>query len=357
MLLRSAALTLLLLAGVRRNPLTRPTPGSSANRRIGWGHRRGRSNALPLDELPIQGEAGRSTPPPPSRGSKVTPNCPGRPAPARRNHHPGTAHQPRPGRRRLRFGDPRQALPRPAGGSGPERRTGRFKEVDYYLPIRNAQGHAEEVRVDRRQRKTGWKTPPIPPAGAAGSLELRARDILLNEKTAAARPATWCSRSRTCQCSISRICRFPSPTSAIGFSVSRQGYGAQPASIWPFPTTGTSPEPRHDHLPRLMSERGVLLAWNTGFSNPGIRDNLISSTFQTTPLRGRAGSFNIRDRATPLPNFYHRFTLRVRLRCQLPADLTNNLDFLTDNYLERHLTPAITRITGRRWRGSRATRF
>jgi LPS-assembly protein len=51
------------------------------------------------------------------------------------------------------YGDPRQALRGKQAEVDLNAETGWFKDVDYYLARRNAQGSAEQARVDQEQRR------------------------------------------------------------------------------------------------------------------------------------------------------------------------------------------------------------
>ncbi len=65
------------------------------------------------------------------------------------------------------YGDPRQAVRGKRADVDLDAETGWFKDADYYLPERKAQGSADEIRVDRGKSGARWGKPPIPPALAA----------------------------------------------------------------------------------------------------------------------------------------------------------------------------------------------
>ena len=90
--------------------------------------------------------------------------------------------------------------------------------------------------------------------------------------------------------------------------------------------------------PRLMSERGLLLGVEYRFLESWHQGKL---GFEYLPDDRRygddRGSFNITDRAAPLSNVYTDLRYEYVSDDDYLQDLSNNLDFLTPNYLERHL--------------------
>ena len=100
--------------------------------------------------------------------------------------------------------------------------------------------------------------------------------------------------------------------------------------------------------PRLMTARGLLLGVEYRYLNSD-RQGKVDAEYIPYDRRfdGARGSFNIVDRATPLPNLYTNLRFEYVSDDSYIRDLSNNLDFLTVNYLERYLD---ARYQGDWWR-------
>ncbi len=299
-------------------------------------------NAPPLDELPIQAEADRLDSSPTEsllegkvrlsrgdqrlRAEKITVE-----RPANRARADGG----------FVYSDPSQALRGKQADVDLNAEAGRFKDVDYYLPIRHAQGYAEQVRVDRRQRKS-WLEDATYSTCRRGkeAWELRARDIRLDENT-----GRGAARNIVLTLKDIPVFYFPYLSFPItderqsGFLFPRQGYSSNTGLDFQAPYYwNIAPNRDMTITPRFMSERGVLLGAEYRFLESWHRGEL---SFEYIPDDRRygddRGSFNITDRATPLPNFYTDLRYEYVSDNNYLTDIDNNLDFLTANYLERHL--------------------
>ena len=187
MLLTGAALTLLPLVGVRAQSADPSNPWLQCEiDELAGDIVPATPNAPPPDELPMQGEAGRLDSSPTE--SRLEGNAKLSRGDQRLRAETitleRTANRARADGGFVYYGDPQQALRGQRAEVDLNAETGRFREVDYYLPARNAQGHAEEVKVDRRQRKTWLEDATYSTCRRGREVwELRARDIRLNEKT------------------------------------------------------------------------------------------------------------------------------------------------------------------------------
>ena len=308
-------------------------------------------NAPPPDELPIQGEASRLDAGPTesrfegdaklSRGDQrlraetLTLERP--------THRAKADHG-------FVYGDPRQVLRGQQAEVDLNAETGWFKEVDYYLPARNAQGHAQEVRVDRRQQKNWLEDATYSTCRRDHEAwELRARDLRLDENT-----SRGSARDIVLAFQDTPVFYFPWLSFPItderqsGFLFPRQGYGSETGLDLAVPYYwNIAPNRDMTLTPRLMTARGILLGVEYRFLEPWHQGQF---GFEYIPddrrYGGDRGSLNLSDRAAPLPNVYTDLRYEYVSDDNYLRDLSNNLDFLTDNYLERHLD---ARYYGENW--------
>lgn len=343
MLLTGAALTLLPLAGVWAQSAATPNPWLQCEiDELAGDIVPAAPNAPPPDELPIQGEAGRLDASPTE--SRLEGNA--RLSRGNQRLRAETITLERPANRAraeggVVYGDPHQVLRGQQAEVDLNAETGRFKEVDYYLPARNAQGHAEEVRVDRRQRKSRLEDATYSTCRRGREVwELRARDIRLNEQT-----GRGVARDLVLAFKDVPVFYFPWLSFPItderqsGFLFPRQGYDSDTGMDLQAPYYwNIAPNRDMTLTPRLMTERGVLLGVEYRFLEPWHQGQI---GFEYIPDDRRygddRGSFNISDRAAPWSNVYTDLRYEYVSDVNYLRDLNNNLDFLTDNYLERHL--------------------
>lgn len=300
-------------------------------------------NAPPPDELPIQAEADRAESSPAQsllegnvnlsrgdqrlRADRITLE-----RPANRARVEGE----------FTYGDPLQAL---HGKQGAEvdlnAETGWFKDADYYLSKRNAQGYAKEVQVDRAKRQSRLKnaTYSTCPRGKE-SWELRSHKLNLDE-------VTGYGAARDVVVAVEDIPLFYFPYLSFpiddqrhsGFLFPRQGYADGTGWDLQFPYYwNIAPNRDMTITPRLMTSRGIMLGMEYRYLNPTDTGQIRLEYMPDDRLYdGERGSFNIDDRAAPFPNLYTDLHYEYVSDDDYLRDLNNNLDFLTTNYLERHL--------------------
>lgn len=343
MLVTGAVLTLLPLAGVRAQSTDALDPWVQCEiDELAEEIVPATPNAPPADELPIQAEAGRLDASPTEsllegkvtlsrgdqrlRADKITLE-----RPANRARIDGG----------FIYGDPQQVLRGQQAEVDLNAETGQFREVDYYLPARNAQGHAEELKVDRRQRKSrlSGATYSTCPRGQE-FWELRAGKIHLDENT-----RRGLARDIVLAFKDTPVFYFPYLSFPItderqsGFLFPRQGYGSETGFDLAIPYYwNIAPNRDMTITPRLMTERGVLLGVEYRFLEPW-REGRFGFEYIPDDRRyeGARGSFNATDRASPLPDVYTDLRYEYVSDDSYIRDLSNNLNFLTPNYLERHL--------------------
>ena len=250
------------------------------------------------------------------------------------------------------YGNQRRALRGQRAEINLDSQTGQFWATDYYLPERHAQGHAEEVRVDRTQQVT-WLEDASYSTCTRGreSWELRARALRLDE-------ATGRGEARDIKLAFLNhvLVYFPYLSFPItdarqsGFLLPQQGFAKstgldlQAPYYW-----NIAPNRDMTITPRLMSERGLMLGAEYRFLQPWHQGRL---RFEYIPYdrryEGQRGSVNIQDRAEPLPHLYTDLLYEYVSDLNYLRDLNNNLSFLSANYLERHLD---VRYEGETWWG------
>lgn len=297
-------------------------------------------NALPLDDLPLQADAGQVESSP--AYSRLEGNVSLSRGDQRLRAERITLE--RPDQRVLiedgfTYGDPHQALRGQQAQLNLNAETGWFKNADYYLPGRNAQGYAEEVRFDRRQQRTQLEdaTYSTCPRGQE-FWELRARDLQLNEAT-----GRGTARDITFAFNDTSIFYFPYLSFPItderqsGFLFPRQGYDSETGFDLQVPYYwNIAPNRDMTLTPRLMTARGLLLGVEYRYLYPNHRGQ-IGAEYIPHDRRhdGDRGSFKVSDRAAPLPNLYTNLRYEYVSDDSYLRDLNNNLEFLTVNYLER----------------------
>ncbi|HOW76043.1 MAG TPA: LPS assembly protein LptD [Candidatus Competibacteraceae bacterium] len=239
------------------------------------------------------------------------------------------------------YGDPSQALRGQQAEVHLNAETGWFKNADYYLPSRNAQGYAEEVRVDRRRQRSQLEdaTYSTCPRGQE-FWELRMRNLQLNEAT-----QRGTARDITLAFKGVPVFYFPYLSFPItdarqsGFLFPRQGYGSETGLDLQVPYYwNIAPNRDMTLTPRLMTARGLLLGAEYRYLYPS-HQGQIGAEYIPYDRRygGERSSFNASDRAAPLPNLYTNLRYEYVSDDSYLQDLDNNLEFLTVNYLERHL--------------------
>ena len=239
------------------------------------------------------------------------------------------------------YGDSRQALRGKRAEVDLNAETGWFKDADYYLPERNAQGSAEEVKLDRNKRQSRLEdaTYSTCPRGQE-DWELRAHKLTLSDET-----GRGTARDIVLAFWDTPVFYFPYLSFPItdarqsGFLFPRQGYDSETGIDLSVPYYwNIAPNRDMTLTPRLMSERGLLLGMQYRFLEPWHQGQIgIEYIPDDHRYDGDRGSFNIADRAAPLPNVYTDLRYEYVSDDGYIRDLSNELDFLTVNYLERHL--------------------
>jgi LPS-assembly protein len=239
------------------------------------------------------------------------------------------------------YGDPRQALRGQQAEVDLNTETGWFEEVDYYLPERHAQGRAGNVRVDRSRGQTRLEDATYSTCRRGREMwELRAHEINLNEATGRGTARNLVLAFRDTPVFYFPWLSFPiTDERQSGFLFPRQGYTSETGFDLTVPYYWNI-APNYDMTitPRLMTGRGVLLGAEFRYLNPN-RQGKIDVEYIPDDRRygGARGSFNLTDRAAPLPDFYTDLRYEYVSDDRYIWDLSNNLNFLTPNYLERHL--------------------
>ena len=299
-------------------------------------------SAPPPDESPIQAEAGRVESSPTQsllegdvrlerggqrlRAERVTLERPGNVA---RVDSP------------FRYGDSRQSVRGKRAEVDLNAQTGWFKDVDYYLPERNAQGSAEEIRLDRNNQRGRLEDATYSTCARGREIwELRAHNMTLDGAT-----GRGTARDIVLALWGAPVFYFPYLSFPIteerqsGFLFPLQGYSSSTGFDIAVPYYwNIAPQRDMTITPRLMGERGALLGVEYRFLGPAQQGQI---GFEYIPddrrFGGDRGSYNVAHRAAPLPNTYTDLRYEYVSDDEYLVDLSNNLRFLTPNYLERHL--------------------
>jgi len=248
------------------------------------------------------------------------------------------------------YSDPNQAIRGQQAEVDLNNETGWFKDADYYIPSRNAQGHANEVQVNQRQKTSQLEdaTYSTCPRGQE-FWELRARDLQLNQAT-----GRGSARHISIALKDTPLFYFPYLSFPItderqsGFLFPRQGYDSETGFELQVPYYwNIAPDRDMTITPRLMTARGLLLGLEYRYLHPN-RQGEIGVEYIPHDRRydGDRGSLKISDRAAPWSNFYTDLHYEYVSDDDYLRDLDNNLEFLTINYLEQHLD---ARYDGNNW--------
>ncbi|MBE2293824.1 MAG: LPS assembly protein LptD [Phycisphaerales bacterium] len=239
------------------------------------------------------------------------------------------------------YGDPERALRGQRAEVDLDADTGQFGDVDYYLPRRNAQGHAKTVHVDQPQQYTRLKDATYSTCPRGREVwELRARQFNLNTATGRGSAHNIVLAFKDVPVFYFPYLSFPiTDERQSGFLFPRQGYDSKTGLDLALPYYWNI-APNHDmtFTPRFLSTRGLLLGAEYRYLYPK-HQGKIDAEYMPNDRRldDDRSSFNIVDHATPLPNLYTNLRFEYVSDDDYIRDLNNNLDFLTANYLERYL--------------------
>ncbi len=248
------------------------------------------------------------------------------------------------------YGDPRQAVRGKQAEVDLNNETGWFKDVDYYRPERNAQGSAREVRVNQNQQQSQLQDATYSTCPRGKEMwQLRADEINLNEATGRGTATDIVLAFKNTPVFYFPYLSFPiNDQRQSGFLFPRQGYDSQSGMDLQIPYYwNIAPNRDMTITPRIMTERGILLGLEYRFLESWHQGKVgLEYLPDDRRYENSRGSFNVSDRAAPLPNLYTDLRFEYVSDDDYLRDLSNNLDFLTVNYLERHLD---SRYYGNGW--------
>ena len=299
-------------------------------------------NLSPPDELPIQAEAERaeSSPVQSTLEGKVSLSRGDQRLRAERITLDRVANRAK-AEHGFTYSDPQQALRGQQAEVDLNAETGAFQDADYYLPQRNAQGSAKEIQVDRNKQHSRLKDASYSTCARGKEMwKLRADEINLNEAEGRGAAHDIVLEFKDTPVFYFPYLSFPiTDARQSGFLFPRQGYGSETGFDLTVPYYwNIAPDQDMTIAPRLMTERGVLLGVEYRYLTPNRRGQIgVEYIPDDRRYEGARGSFNLADRAAPLPNFYTDLRYEYVSDDSYIKDLSNNLEFLTPNYLERHL--------------------
>ncbi len=299
-------------------------------------------NLSPPDELPIQAEAERaeSSPVQSTLEGKVSLSRGDQRLRAERITLDRVANRAK-AEHGFTYSDPQQALRGQQAEVDLNAETGAFQDADYYLPQRNAQGSAKEIQVDRNKQHSRLKDASYSTCARGKEMwKLRADEINLNEAEGRGTAHDIVLEFKDTPVFYFPYLSFPiTDARQSGFLFPRQGYGSETGFDLTVPYYwNIAPDQDMTIAPRLMTERGVLLGVEYRYLTPNRRGQIgVEYIPDDRRYEGARGSFNLVDRAAPLPNFYTDLRYEYVSDDSYIKDLSNNLEFLTPNYLERHL--------------------
>jgi LPS-assembly protein len=239
------------------------------------------------------------------------------------------------------YSDPQQVLRGQQAEVDLNAEAGWFQDADYYLPQRNAQGSAKAVQVNRAEQQSQLKDATYSTCARGKEVwKLRADEINLNQAEGRGTAHNMVLEFKDIPVFYFPYLSFPiTDARQSGFLFPRQGYASETGFDLTVPYYwNIAPNQDMTIAPRIMTERGVLLGLEYRYLTPNRRGQ---ASFEYIPddrrYEGARGSVNLSDRAAPLPDFYTDLRYEYVSDDNYIKDLSNNLEFLTPNYLERHL--------------------
>lgn len=239
------------------------------------------------------------------------------------------------------YGDPKLAVRSRQADLDLNNESGQFKDAEYYLPSRNAQGKAAQVRIDRRSQQSHLENVTYSTCARGDEFwQLRARQMDLDETTGRGSARHMTLAIKDVPIMYLPYLSFPitderqSGLLAPSFGLETgNGFDARIPYYW-----NIAPNRDMTITPRIMTKRGLLLGEEYRFLNPGDRGEIrLEYIPYDQEYGGARGAADIKYNANPLPNLYTNLLYEHVSDDTYIRDFSNNLGLFNPTYLEQHL--------------------
>ena len=219
--------------------------------------------------------------------------------------------------------------------------TGVFNQAQYYFPLRNAQGNAEQVQMQRRERRSQLQNVDYSTcARGAEFWRLQAQQLELDELQGRGVARDISLYIKDIPILYLPYISFPiNEQRQSGWLVPKFGYSSDTGLDLTFPYYwNIAPDQDATFYPRLLGERGLMLGIEYRFLNTHDRGDIRLEYLPDDRKFGdQRGAFRIRHNADPLDRLYTDLLYQYVSDDDYLDDLDNRLELLSPNYLERHL--------------------
>jgi len=239
------------------------------------------------------------------------------------------------------YGAPEIALQSQRATVDLNRQSGVFDTARYYLPLLNAQGDAEQIQIQRAERRSQLQH--VSYSTCARDQEfwrLQARQLELDELEGRGKARDITLHIKDVPLLYLPYVSFPiNDQRQSGWLTPQLGYssGNGPDITLPY-YWNIAPNRDATFYPRLLGARGVLLGLQYRFLNPRDQGEIALEYMpEDRKLDRDRGAFRIRHEARPINRLYTDLLYQYVSDDDYLDDLENRLDLLNPTYLERHL--------------------
>lgn len=240
----------------------------------------------------------------------------------------------------VEYGSPELAVRSDSAEVNLNQEQGEFNNARYYLPLRNAQGSAAQVRVQRQERRSQLEQVNYSTCARGKEFwQLEAEKLELDELKGRGIARNVAVRIKDIPFIYLPYISFPiNEERQSGWLVPKLGYGNDTGLDLTFPYYwNIAPDQDATLSPRLLSERGLLLGLEYRFLNPHDKGAV---QLEYLPYDQKAEEHRAALKLRHKSNFIS--PLQTDLLFQYVSDdeyledLDNRLDLFTPNYLQRH---------------------
>ena len=219
--------------------------------------------------------------------------------------------------------------------------TGVFNQAQYYLSLRNAQGSAEQIKMQRRERRSQLYNVDYSTCARGQEFwQLHAEQLQLDESQGRGIARDISLYIKDIPVLYLPYISFPiNEQRQSGWLVPKFGYGSDTGLDLTFPYYwNIAPDQDATLYPRLLGERGLMLGLEYRFLNTRDNGNIrLEYLPDDREFGDHRGAFRVRHKANPANSLYTDLLYQYVSDDNYLEDLDNRLELLSPNYLERHL--------------------
>ena len=240
----------------------------------------------------------------------------------------------------VQYGAPEIAVRSQSAQLDLNQETGVFNQAEYYLPLLNAQGYAEQVQLQRSSRRSELQQVSYSTCAREQEFwRLQARELELDEPKGRGKARDITLHIKDVPILYLPYISFPiNDERQSGWLAPKLGYGNDTGVDVSVPYYwNIAPDQDATFYPRLMSERGVMLGAEYRFLNARDRGQIgLEYIPDDRKYGGDRGGFRIQYQAKPGNRFYTDLLYQYVSDDTYLNDFDNRLELLSPNYLERH---------------------